>query len=478
MTTLFSQLTDSGEINLPAIPQRLESLESSSPIVTRAVAAGLHGGYCNSYTFSLIQRIGLKALGRLPQSAARFVVSRIETLTGLDPKLLEGLSIERLAQERMNDYSAVQGPFPSVVVGAPLGGASAHLSLALGGPFLPQTFVTTLRGGSPDGDVQIYFQRSAELAHRIASDNPNVLTIQHYDPIHDEWMTRYVNHLRFKLLNLPPAYADFIRHNLVPGGSVCYLDCQAQWLRYRVGERSLFQVGGWGDISPQEFLEGSERIQNYCRTIRLPKSDWRLDGYPLESGPESEWGSEAGLGEAIENFCEKEGFRFVRITLSEPHDYSRLAFFAYAHLLRQEERQPAGVLIEMFSQFDAFAAIQAGLLPLWLVFNTWDSLYFLKSMRQQFPEDKPVFFSPLSSFTKTPDLVPWQDWEVALQDLNWKNIGARPTHYPADALALTNWADPLRRWVAQNRHPIHTRLEAQTLLQIAAGLSSNTTPDI
>ena len=192
-----------GDDNLSNPPKRLESLESSSPIVTRAVAAGLRAEYCNLYTFSWIQRAGLKILGHFPQSVARFAVSRFETLAGLDPNLLQNFSIERLAQERIADYATLQGPFPVVVLGAALGGASAHISLALGGPFLQQAFVTTLRGGSPDGDVRTYFQRSEELARRIASENPGVLTIQHYDPIHDEWMIRYVNHLRFKLLDLP-----------------------------------------------------------------------------------------------------------------------------------------------------------------------------------------------------------------------------------------------------------------------------------
>ena len=455
---------------MTANTQQLESLESSSPIVTRSVAAGLRAEYCNPYLFSPIQQLGLKILGQFPQAVARFAVSRFETLTGLDPRLLQGLAIERLARERIGDYAQVQGKFPVAVLGAALGGASAHLSLALGGPFLPQAFVTTLRGGSPDGDAGVYFERSKALAQEITRNNPKVMTIQHFDPIHDEWMTRYVNHLRFKLLDLPQVYADFLRSHLQPGGTVCYLDCQAQWLRYRVGERSVFQVGGWGDISPQEFLEGSERIRKYRRANRLADRDWRLEGYPLESGPESEWGCEPGLGEALENFCRGEGFQFVRITLPEPHDYSRLAYLSYAKLLEMEGRQPAGILIEMFSQFDAFAALQAGLLPLWLVFNTWDSLEFLKSMRKHFPKDLPVFFSPLSTFTQTPDLVPWPEWETALQGLDWRNIGARPSHYPADALALTNWVDPLRKWVAQHKNPIRARLDPPALLEIAETL--------
>jgi hypothetical protein len=96
--------------------------------------------------------------------------------------------------------------------------------------------------------VNEYLHRSLDTALRIAAENPGLLTIQHYDPIHDGWLTRFVNHLRFKLLDVPPAYAEFIHTKLAPGGALVYLEGGASWLRYRLGERSLFQVGGWGGI--------------------------------------------------------------------------------------------------------------------------------------------------------------------------------------------------------------------------------------
>ncbi len=139
----------------------------------------------------------------------------------------------------------------------------------LGGPFLPQAFVVSLKRGSYTGDVNEYLHRSLDTALRIAENNPGLMTIQHYDPVHDGWMTRFINHLRFKLLDLPPAYAEFIRSNLEPGGAVVYLDSGASWLRYRLGPRSVFQVGGWGGISPEEFLEGSERIRDLCTPSRV-----------------------------------------------------------------------------------------------------------------------------------------------------------------------------------------------------------------
>jgi hypothetical protein len=447
----------------------LESNESSSPIVTRAVAAGLRGEFCDNYEFPGWQKMLLTILGTLPQGVARFTISRFETINGLHPKVMDEFSVDALVRQRLGDYALLSGTFPVITVGAALGGATAYLSLALGGPFLPQTFVTTLKRGSLTGDVNEYLHRSLDTALRLADENPGLMTIQHYDPVHDGWMTRFANHLRFKLLDLPPAYAEFIKQRLKPGGEVVYLEGGASWLRYRVGPRSVFQVGGWGGISAEEFLEGSDRIRAYARKAGLKFTDWKLTDYPVECGPESEWGSEPGLDTALEAFCKREGYRFTRIQLHHPNDFSRMAFAAARRLIEKEGRQPAGVLVEMFSQFDATAARQAGLLPLWLIFNTNDSLEYLKEMRAQFPVGKPVFFSPLATFSVPPDLVPWKNWDAALTGIEWTNIGTRPNHYPADARALVNWVKPLRKWVEENRQPVSGRLEVEELLSLRLG---------
>ncbi len=393
---------------MPAI----ESNESSSPIVTRAVAAGLIGKYCDNYEFPGWQKSLLVLMGALPQGVAKFVISRFESISGLPPAVLDTFSVDELIRQRLGDYAQLPGKFPAISVGAALGGATTYLSLAVGAPFLPQAFVTTLKRGSLTGDVNEYLHRSLDVALRLADENPGLMTIQHYDPIHDGWMTRFVNHLRFKLIDLPHAYAEFIKSRLVPGGAVIYLEGGASWLRYRVGPRSVFQVGGWGGIPAEEFLEGSARIREYAPRAGLKISDWKLSGYPLERGPESEWGSEPGLAEALESFCQLEGFRFVRIPMPHPNDFSRLAFSAAQKLLEKEGRQPSGVLVEMFSQFDANSARQAGLLPLWLIFNTQDSLQYLKEM-----------FAPLSRW-KTGLLLPPGDFFADARHGAFGRLGA------------------------------------------------------
>ena len=72
-----------------------------------------------------------------------------------------------------------------------------------------------------------------------------MITIQHYDPVQDGWLTRYVNHLRYKLLSLPPAYSAFIDNKLFKGGTLVYLVGLAEQAWYRIGPNNYFQVGGY-----------------------------------------------------------------------------------------------------------------------------------------------------------------------------------------------------------------------------------------
>lgn len=447
-----------------------ESIESASPIVTRAVAAGLQGRFAENYPLPGWQRAMLNVLGSLPQEIGRAAISGFQAFSGLPQSSLKKFALDDLIHARLHDYAQPPGRLPAVMIGPALGGATTYLALAARAAFLPQAFVITLRGGAPDGDVKTYLLRTLDDALQIADRDPRLMTIQHYDPVHDGWLTRFVNHLRFKLVRLPDQYAQFLRSRLEPGSAVIYLEGGAQWLRYRLGPRSVFQVGGWGDITPEEFLESGPRIRTYARQAGLTFTDWRLTAFPLERGPESEWGSEPGLSEALEAFCAAEGLRFVRIPLPHPNDFSRLAFTAAQVLLQKDGAEAQGVSVECFSQFDSTAARQGGLLPLWLIFNTKDSARYLKEMSAQFPPGKPVFFSPLATFSITPDMATWADWVYAI-GRDFINTGARQSHYPADARAILDAGRALRQWVEAHPQPIHATLSAEEL----AGLAKNLT---
>jgi len=440
-----------------------ESRESSSPIITRAVAAGLEGNYSEAYEFDAATKILLKLVGAFPQSIAQWLIPRAGNSASLSSTLVRNLNMNDLIQTRLQDYAGVKGPFPAITLGIGMGGTTAHLALGLGGPFLPQAYVLTLQHGSMNGDVEYYFNLSKETAQIVTQRNPGIMSIQHYDPIHDGWLVRRVNHLRLKLTELPDLYKEYIHANLIPGGEIVYLEGNAKWKQFKVGEKNVFQVGGWGDISAEEFLNGSERIKKYCDKEGITQQNWNLKDYPLIDGPESEWGSEPGMRESLKAFCEQEGYQFTCISFDDPNQFNKLAFRAVTKQLELDGREPAGVVVEVFSQFDASSIMKTGLVPLWLIFNTSDSVRFLKEMVPEFPKGKPVFFSPLSTFSITPDLASWKSWKDALKNISWINIGTRESHHPADTRALIEWQKPLHEWCITHENPIKSRMTSEML---------------
>ncbi len=445
----------------------LESQESSSPMITKTVAAALQGKSVAPYDFSTFEKVALRLVGILPQAAAAYLIPRLNPSKALMSNRIQNLKTSDLVNGRLQDYSEIHSKFPAVTVGVGMGGTTAHLATMLNSPFLPQAFVLTLENGAMHGDVNQYFALTDHLAKSITDNNPDLMSIQHYDPVHDGWLVKRVNHLRLKLIDLPEEYKKFIKEKVVPGGDVLFLDGQAKWKRFRSGKNNVFQVGGWGDISADEFLYGSERLKKFSKKEKLDYFHWFLDNYPLEEGPESEWGCESGLAEAVNEFCKKEGFNFVKISFEDPNDFSRLAFRAKKNFLYEKGIVPTGVVVETFSQYDTGLVDKTALLPVWLIFNTFDSLRFLVEMVSEFPEGKPVFFSGLATFSYTPDLVPWQAWEKALADFVTINIGARKSHFPADALALLDWKKPLERWIGQNPDELHFMTSAERLKESA-----------
>jgi hypothetical protein len=445
-----------------------ESQESSSPMITRAVAAGLKGAAFNPYEFHPLETVALEVLGQFPQALAQLLIPRVQRSKALEPSSLSNVHSSDLVRSRIQDYAGIEEPFPAVIIGAGMGGATAHISLALGAPFLPQAFVMTLDKGSKNGNVQEYLKLSQDLARQITAQNPDLVSIQHYDPIHDGWLVRRVNHLRLKLIELPGEYKTFIRDRVKKGGSVLFLDGGAQWLQYRLGDRTYFQVGGWGDISPEEYLEGSERITTFCKKEGLKSTRWQLKDYPLERRTESEWGTEPGLDESIRRFCLEEGLQFVKIRFEDPFDFSLLAYRLVKEQFKRQNVETNGTLVEVFSQYDPLAVYRYGLLPLWLIFNTRDSLRYLANMAKEFEHDKPLLVSLLSTFSVTPDMAGWEEWQECLKTFSVVHIGARRTHFPADPLTLVKWQTQLNRWGVNHQVKKVDSIDATIVEKIAA----------
>jgi hypothetical protein len=452
------------------MPESLESAESASPLITRLVAGSLAREQVEGLALAPLERLGLRLLERLPVRVARTVATWRVARGALPDGRARGLSSDELVQARLGDYKRLPGKYDVILCGSALGGASAHLATILGGPFLPQPFILGLKGGTRDDQLQTYLERVKPIAEDILQNNPQVRAIAHFDPVHDGWLTRSMCHLRLKLIGLPAGYREFIQRRLKPGGTIVYVDCSAQWLQFKLGERLELQVGGWGGISPEEFIEGSDRIDRFlAESGSNHRGGWRPPDVEPAWRPESEWGSAQGLDQELKELAASADFGYEHLRFDHPHKFSRLAFAAHRELYSRAGIEPRGILIEMFTQYAPWAALERGLLPLWLIFNTQDSLDFLRAEREHFPEGIPVFLSALVTLSRTPDMVAWDDWADAMEGLSWHSIGASREKYPEDLLALGNWASRLREHTSPIDH-IPEPLSVESLLQLAASL--------
>jgi hypothetical protein len=435
-------------------PRIREAPESSSAAVLQAVAASLADAWRPPQRTTSTQAKLAHLATRLPDALKRKLVSYAVRDIGLDPALAARVTSEGLARQALGVYNQVKGGigYPAILIGTPNGGV-AYLASLLQIPFLPSHFLLSFADHSNPDDIQGYARQGSAFLEPIITQNPDLLAVNHYDPLHDRFLVEHVNHIRLKLLDLPQVYRDFIREHLAPEGVVFFVDSHYAWSQYQLGERHFLQVGGLGGYNDQDFFHGNPEIDKWLATQKSRQhGGWNLDDqYPLLEQPESEWGGQPAFRDAVHHFCEAEPYQFFAINGAHPEDFSALAYTAYLWESRLHERTPRGILIESFSLLNPTAALRSDLLPLWLPFNCDDSLEYLARMISVFPSDAPLLLALLPGFTVTPDMPGAEAWQqVASRQGQVTWIGAEPRHYPIDPSALFDYLPELQTWVQNN----------------------------
>jgi len=435
----------------------------SSAVAMRSVAAALCGQFLRVYEGTAFEEVLARMVARFGPRVSSWAIEQVIRGSGTALAVAERVRSADLARWAVSLYEGLDGHFDAVIVGAPNGGV-ANLAVALGAPFLSEHFVSAFRVQAYVDDIAAHKSQGDAVAQAILAHNPDLHVIQHYDPLHDRFLVKYVNHIRMKLLDLPEEYQTFVRERLRPGGTLVFVDCRYPWRQYRVGERHAFQVGGLGAVTDDEFIAGNSQIAAMQRAERSPfVGGWSLKGLPLAVQPESEWGTLPEFRAAVEGFAQKNGYRFLALVANHPEWYAELAFRANVRLFEEKTMEPQGVLVECFTQANPIAARQSGLLPLWLPWNCTDSLPFLRRMAAEFPSGKPVIFTPLANFTRTFDLATLEQYRDILRGFPLILQGMDPRLYPADPTSLFRTARELERWCAAHPAPMQAHLTAEEL---------------
>lgn len=423
-------------------PERFDSAAR----VVREVALALSGGGQGALEpYPRGSALFLRLLKPLPEELriraiewgfARFLGRATARLRSPEPAALPNWCVSQYPSKE----------YPAIIVGSP-SGAVAHLATLLGAPFLTSSFLLSFRHRLAPDDLQGYCRFGEGLAARLLERGEEFEAINHYDPLHDRSLIKYANLLRLRLFRLPEAYREFIEAHLAADGSLILINCTYPWPQYRLGDRSLLQVGGLGGVSPSEFL-----------------NRWSLP-LSLAERPESEWGCPAGLAEEVRQFARASELRLIELEFDHPQLYSSLAYQAYlAAGARADE-----LMLDCFTYINPYTNVVTGIPALWLPYNDRGSFAFAR----RFLEDKrlsEIYLALDPSFARCEDTVNLADWVRLLRGRGQLELlGVDPRRYPADPWASFAYSAKLVR--LRTRYPQAQERQLRLAPEALAGLT-------
>ena len=297
--------------------------------------------------------------------------------------------------------SAVYNPFvkdrkfDALIFGAP-NGAIVHLAVAMGVPYLCSQFRIPIKledeyKFEDKDDLTPYAELVKYIGKKWTIKYPwgNVSCL--VDPIHDRMDLGEYAHVREKFTAIPKAFKEFMKNSLKPNGTVIFANVTYPWKTYRLQDSVYLQIGGLGDIAPDEFIKGSERINQFLKEEKSEHFDgWKLHNYELVQRTESEWGTEPELKKAVQEFCGEHGYGFMPQEGDHPAKFNLLATHAMHRKHTWDGGCCRGWSINIFWSLCPTLVVRARLLSCWFTFTDKASLRIseqqLKVLLNEFPD--------------------------------------------------------------------------------------------
>lgn len=360
-----------------------------------------------------------------------------------------------LHQVQSEDISALaveQYPsksYPAIMVGSS-NGALTHLCAALGSPWLPQTFLLSVKRSMGADELIEDVEWGKRAAQDMINKNPDLQFHQMHDPIQDRMMVALMGYFRIKRLVLGDTYKNFITSNLPAGGTIFLSECRYQWPVTQVSERHFFQVGGLGDVSAQEYIHGSERISDFLKENGSKVSQWQIPPINRDM-PEAEWGFVESLRDDVEDLAKKEGYKICRIIYDHPEDTSFFAADLYKWWYQKRGIESARLLIECFAMIEPLDVLKTRSIPLWMAFNTGNSAIVAEKYLQKEKPFEEIYMTMISNAVKGIGQVPVERWQAILQHATKKSslLGTNPKIFPTDIGSFVRYHQDLKRFLPE-----------------------------
>jgi hypothetical protein len=210
-------------------------------------------------------------------------------------------------------------------------------------------------------------------ARKLLEANPELVLHHMHDANQDRLMIQHIAYFRVKRLSLGEEYERFLEETLLPGATIFLSECRLAWPTTRVGERHIFQHGAPGGATKEEFIRGSERVEDYLARYGSHRRRWDPPE-PDGERPEAEWGFAPSLRADVERFASERGYRVRRIVFEEPEHVSPLVADLYRWWYAQRGWAANRLLIGSFILMEPHWTLHTGSVPIWTEFNMEPSL--------------------------------------------------------------------------------------------------------
>jgi hypothetical protein len=382
----------------------------------------------------------------------------------LPPEKLGEVRAEEVSRWMVDEYPRRR--YPAVAVGAS-SGALVHLYCALGIPWLPQTFLIPVRhtGAHPD-EPREDMEWGKTLAPALLETNQELALHHMHDANQDRLMIRRMLYFRVKRLRLGEAYERFLEETLSSDGTIFLIECQRAWPTTRIGERHVFQHGALGGATEEEFIRGSQRVEDYLARHGSHRRRWDSPE-PDDQSPEAEWGFEPSLREDVERFARERGYRVRRLIFDEPDHPSPLVADLYRWWYRKRGLPANRLLVESFILLEPWWTLRTGSVPLWMKFNMGPCLDWVESYLDETEPYDEILAMLFSHGVESVGLLPIARWHTLLRRARKRGIfvGVAEEKFPKDYATFVRYHTELKKIPARFPMP-----EPLTLAQLDAFL--------
>ncbi|XYI02662.1 alpha/beta fold hydrolase [Sorangium sp. So ce1128] len=445
-------------------PNFVAAFDSATAMV-RATSLALHGEDFPSLGLEnpLVPLVPL--VNRLPVPLRELVYSISGRAEGVRASRLGTLDAEDVARWVASQYP--ERRYPAVFLGSS-GGAAVHLAVAMGVPWLPQTFLIPVKhtGDVDDMAAQMEWARGPGAA--LLQANPHLALHHMHDPNQDQLMARFMSYFRVKHQRLGETYERFLEERLSPGGTIYVLECQQRWPCTRVDERHVFQPGAVGGIEPWEYLRGSARVEEFLRRRGAKRRRWQPPPPDAEL-PEAEWGFDPALGADVARVARRLGCRVVRVCYDEPADLSPLVADLYRAWYAELGRPTGRLLVESFALIEPWWALRTASIPFWTVFPVEPAAAALEAYLDRTAPFDDIHAMLFSHGVESAGLAHLARWRALLSRARRKSalLGVEEEAFPRDFAVFTRYNDALKREI-EERYPMPRPLSVERLEALVA----------